>query len=563
MPRKCKEIIRADWPVSFSRPEKSAILVGMKRIINRYFNRTWRFPFAFLLAGLALLPGCFAAPPPDENERVFRMALRSEPPTLDLSLATDNVSFDILTNIMEGLTQYNADLEPIPAVAERWEFSEDGRVITYYLRDDVFWTDGQPVTAMDFEYSWKRLLDPATGAEYAYFLFDIENAQEFNSGQIKDASEVGVQAVSPRVLRVRLKKPVIYFPSITTFMVTFPLRRDVVERFGDRWTDPENIVTNGPFLLEEWRHEYKLVLRANKNFYDGPPHIDRVVIFIVREATTELTLYETGELDIVKLPPVAIPHYQGSPEFLRRPLLRGYYYGFNVDKFPFDNVLVRRAFSHAVNRSHIPLILKGGENPTSSWIPKGMFGHNPAIGPKFDPQKARKLLAQAGYPGGAGFPAVTAVYNTDPTNKLIAEFMQAQWKEHLDVRVQVESLEWKVFLNRLKLDTPQIFRLGWGADFPDPDNFMNLFTSASGNNHMNWGNPRYDELIAQGASERDPARRQAIYDEAQKILTQLDAPIISLFGLTQNILVKPHVLGLEINSMEILYLKNIRLADRA
>jgi oligopeptide transport system substrate-binding protein len=463
---------------------------------------------------------------------------------------------------MEGLTQYNADLEPIPAIAKRWEFSEGGRVITYFLRDDVFWTDGQPVTAKDFEYSWKRLLDPATGAEYAYFLFDIENAQEFNSGEIKDPDKVGVQAISPTILRVKLKKPVIYFPSITTFMVTFPLRKDVIERYGDRWTDPENIVTNGPFQLAEWHHEYKLVLNANKEFYDGAPQIDRVLIFIVREATTELTLYETGELDMVKLPPVAIPHYMSSPEFLRRPILRGYYYGFNVNKPPFDNVLVRRAFSHSIDRAQIPLILKGGEIPTSSWIPKGMFGHNSDIGPKFDPEKARALLEQAGFSGNKKLPPLTAVYNTDPTNKLIAEFVQAQWSEHLNVKVNVESVEWKVFLNKFKVDTPQIFRLGWGADFPDPDNFMNLFTSSSGNNHMNWGNPKYDELISMGASEQDPIKRRAIYDQAQRILTELDTPIISLFGLTQNRLIKPYVKGLEANSMEILYLKKISFENK-
>ena len=541
---------------------KSAILAGMKRLMDSGGCGVWKASFVCLLVGLTALPGCFGSSPPKENERVFRMALRSEPPTLDLSLATDNVSFDVLTNIMEGLTQYSPDLEPIPAIAERWEFSEDGRVITYYLRGDVFWTDGQPVTAMDFEYSWKRLLDPATGAEYAYFLFDIENAQEFNSGKIKDSGKVGVRAISPRVLRVRLKKPVIYFPSITTFMVTYPLRKDVIDRYGDRWTDPENIVTNGPFRLVEWRHEYKLILKANDAFYGSRPQVDRVVIYIVREATTELTLYETGELDIVKLPPVAIPYYEDSPEFLRYPLLRGYYYGFNVEKPPFDDVLVRRAFSHAVDRSKIPLILKGGENPTSSWIPKGMFAYNPAIGPKFDPQKARRLLAQAGYPGGAEFPATTAAYNTDHTNKLIAEYVQNQWKQHLNVNVQFESMEWKVLLNKFKVDTPQIFRLGWGADFPDPDNFMNLFTAASGNNHMHWENSLYDELISQGASEQDPVKRQAIYDKAQEILTLVGVPIISLFGLTQNMLVKHYVLGLETNSMEILYLKKIRLENR-
>ena len=188
----------------------------MKPWIWRHRNRGWRISGLCFLILAGIGQGCFNSTSPPDPEQVFRMALRAEPPTLDLSLATDNVSFDVLTNIMEGLTQYNSKLEPLPAVAERWEFSEGGRVITYYLRDDVFWTDGKPVSAKDFEYSWKRLLNPATGAEYAYFLFDIENAWEYNSGKIKDADKVGVRALSPGVLQVRLKRPVIYFPSITT-----------------------------------------------------------------------------------------------------------------------------------------------------------------------------------------------------------------------------------------------------------------------------------------------------------------------------------------------------------
>ncbi|MEE9258075.1 MAG: peptide ABC transporter substrate-binding protein [Nitrospinaceae bacterium] len=487
------------------------------------------------------------------------MAVRAEPPTLDWSLATDSISFNILTNLMEGLTQYNAELEPVPAVAERWEVSKDGRVVTFYLRDDVFWTDGKPVTAGDFEYSWKRLLDPATAAQYAYFLFDIENAAEYNSGKIKEASKVGVRAVSPRVLEVRLKKPVVYFPSITTFMVTFPQREDIIVRYGDRWTDPDKIVTNGPFRLHEWRHEYKLILKTNETYYGHRPELDAVIVYIVEEPTTALTLYETGELDLVELPPVAIPHYRGSPEYANTPLLRGYYYGFNVNKAPFDDVRVRRAFAHAIERSRIPVILKGGELPTSSWIPKGMFAYNREIGAKFDPEKARRLLAEAGYPGGIEFPKVQALYNTVDRNRLIAEFLQAQWKEHLNVSVELESQEWKVFLSRLDVDAPQIFRLGWGADFPDPDNFMNLFLSTSGNNRTGWKNSRYDELVALGTVVRDPGKRRAIYDELQVILTETDVPMIPLFVAAQNLLVKPHVKGMEMNPLELMYLKKIRI----
>ena len=512
----------------------------------------------FLLVGLLLFIVACSNQKPDAGQ-VFRMSISNEPPSLDWSLATDSVSFDILTNLMEGLTQYDSNMDPIPAVAKRWDTSKNGKVITYYLRDDVFWTDGKPVTAHDFEYSWKRLLDPATAAQYAYFLFDVENAQEFNSGKISDPSKVGVSAISDLVLEVRLKKPVVYFPSITTFMVTFPQRRDIIEQFGNHWTDPENIVTNGPFKLSAWEHEYKLTLTANESFYEGRPSLDKVLAYVVREKTTALTLYETGELEMVELPPVAIPHFKNHQEYETLPQLRGYYYGINVLKPPFDNPLVRRAFAHSIERSQLPLLLKGGEIPSSSWIPNGMFGHNPDIGAKFNPVMAQTLLARAGYPKGEGFPSTAAMYNTNDTNRLIGEFLQAQWKEHLNVDVQLESLEWKVFLNRLQVDPPQIFRLGWGADFPDPDNFMNLFISSSGNNRLRWSNPRYDELVALGATLTDSDKRQRVYDEAQRILTEIDTAMIPLFVATQNLLIKPYVKGFEINSMELMYLKKVHL----
>ena len=515
--------------------------------------------YGLLLAGvfLGLVAACSSEKP--NNSQIFRMPISNEPPTLDWSLATDSVSFDILTNIMEGLTQYDSKMEPIPAIAKRWETSNNGKTITYHLRNDVFWTDGKPVTAYDFEYSWRRLLNPATAAQYAYFLFDIENAQEYNSGKISDPSKVGVLAKSEHVLEIRLKKPVVYFPSITTFMVTFPQRRDIVEKFGDHWTDPKNIVTNGPFKLNAWEHEYKLTLTANENFYEGRPQLDTILAYVVREKTTALTLYETGELEIVELPPVAIPHFKNHEEYKNLPQLRGYYYGINVLKPPFNDPLVRRAFAHSVDRSRLPLLLKGEEIPSSSWIPKGMFGYNPDIGAKFDPAAAQILFAEAGYPGGKDFPETTAMYNTNDTNRLIGEFLQAQWKEHLNVNIQLESQEWKVFLNRLQVDPPQVFRLGWGADFPDPDNFMNLFISTSGNNRLRWGNRRYDELVALGATLIDPKERQRVYDEAQRILTEIDTAMIPLFIATQNLLIKPYVKGFEMNSMELMYLKKVRI----
>jgi oligopeptide transport system substrate-binding protein len=489
----------------------------------------------------------------------FRMTLSNEPPTLDWNLATDSVSFTVLINLMEGLTEYDEALRPRPAVARSWEVSPDGRVYRFHLREDARWSDGKPVTAGDFEYSWKRLLNPKTAAEYAYFLYDIEGAEDYNTGKVTDPESVGVRALDDRTLEVRLRKPIVFFPSITTFMVTFPMRRDIVEKFGERWTEPGNIVTNGPFGLDGWRHEYKLILRPNAHYHGKRPALGKVVMFVVNESTTALTLYETGDLEMANLPPEAIAAYREKPEYLTAPLLRGYYYGFNVEKPPFTDPRVRRAFSMAIDRREFPAILKRGEIPSSFWIPPGMPYHNPAIGPPFDPDVARKLLTEAGYPGGRGFPAITAAFNTGPENSLIAEDLQAQWKRNLGVEVLLDNQEWKVYLKRLQTDPPPLFRLGWGADYPDPDNFMNLFTSTSGNNRTRWKNFRYDELIRSAAADPDPARRQAAYDEAQRILLETDVAIMPLFVATQNWVIKPYVRGLQINALELLNLKNVHL----
>ena len=485
------------------------------------------------------------------------MTVSSEPPTLDWSLATDSISIRVIENIMEGLTQFDQDLNPVPMVAKGWKVSEDGKTYTFFLRDSMKWSDGRRVTAHDFEYAWKRLLNPKTAAEYAYFLYDIENASEYNSGQLKDPSLVGVKAVDDTTLEVRLRKPVVYFPGITTFTATFPLRKDIVERYGDRWTEPGHIVTNGPFLLKEWRHEYSLTLTANNDYYGGRPRLDSARFYVIGESTTALTLYETGGLDLVTLPPLAIPSYKNSREYIHHPFLRGYYYGFNVERPPFNDRRLRQAFSMAIDRTAFPEILKGGELPATSWIPQGMFAYNSSIGLGFNPAGARALLKEAGYPDGKGFPDVTAVFSTNPENLLIAQNLQAQWKKNLGIDIKLDNQEWKVFLKTLQTNTPPIFRLGWGADYPDPDNFMNLFTSTSGNNRTHWKNREYDRLIELAAMEQDLEERKRLYDRAQRVLTEEDVPIMPLFQNAQNLLVKPYVRGFRPNAMDIIHLKEV------
>src|ERR1700693_3315026 len=492
----------------------------------------------------------------------FRFSLGTEPPTLDPSLATDGTSILVIENLMEGLTQFDQNLLPVPAVAKKWEVSKDGKTWLFYLREDVHWSDGKKVTADDFEYSWKRLLNPETASEYAYFLYDLENAEAYNQKKISGQESVGVKALSPFLLRVRLVKPVVYFPSLTVFSGTVPLRRDLIEKYGDHWTDPEKMVVNGPYRLKEWRHEYKLTLEKNRAYYGGEVLCGTVEAFIINERSTALTLYETGSLDMVFLTPEAIPSYRNDREYVNQPLLRGYYYGFNTRVPPFNDSRVRRAFSMAIDRSELPRILSGGEVPAKSWIPPGMFAHDPSIGLDFNPMEAARQLAEAGYPGGKRFPSVRLAFNTDAVNGLVAENIQAQIKRNLNITLSLDNMEWKVYLKKLQLDTPAVFRLSWGADYPDPDNFMNLFITGGGNNHTGWGNPRYDRLISEAAADPDPASRRSKYGEAQKILTETDAAIIPLFFSAQNLLVRRNVHGFIPNAMELFSFKTVWKGDQ-
>ena len=512
----------------------------------------------FLLG--ALLAGC------SRTERftpgVLRYNLTTEPPTLDWSIATDHASIRVINNIMEGLTTYDRELNPIPALAERWEALDGGRRYRFYLRRDARWSDGVPLTAEHFVYSWRRLVDPRTAAQYAYFIYDVKNARAINSGEIQDLTQLGIRALDPHTLEIELEKPLVFFPSVTTFVVTFPLREDVIRRWPDSWPEPEHIVTLGPFLLKAWQHEYKLVLERNPTYYGPRPPLDRVVMYMVNEASSSLTLYETNSLDFLpqgSVPPIALPSLRGNPDYQNFPLLGSYYYGFNVTKPPVDNVLVRRALCMAVDRSKLPEILKGRQPPATSWIPQGMLGYNPKIGYPFNPELARQTLARAGYPGGKGFPVISIAFNTDEGHKLIAQFVQQQWRQNLNIPVELNNMEWKVFLKDLETDPPPVWRLGWTADYPDPDNFMEIFTSASGNNNTRWKNPRYDELIARASTEFDPAKRVALYDQAQRILCETDAAILPLYNYTQASLAKPWVKNYPWNAMDSLYLRAVRV----
>ena len=516
-----------------------------------------------VIAFFAVLGAC--KPPCDSSGGQFCVNLGTEPPSLDWSLATDHVSFNVIANLMVGLTEFDKQLKPAPVIAKSWDFLEGGKRIIFHLRDDVQWTDGKKVRAQDFEYSWKRLLNPKTASQYAYILFDIVNAQEYAEGKLKDPSAVGVRAQDDQTLVVTLRHPASYFLAITTFEVTYPQRQDVIEKFDTRWTEPANIVTNGPFRLASWKHENEIELRANPGYFRGKPAIERVTMYMVNEKTTAVTMFEQGNLDFIddhSIPPLDKSRLAKLPGYKLVPQLRGEYYSFAVDRKPFDNPKLRKAFALAIDREVFPKILQGGQTPATSWIPPGMLAHNPEIGLKFNPTEARRLLSEAGHPDGKGLPSIVLGYNTDEEKKLVAEAIQSMWQKHLGVIVRIENQEWKVFLKKLQNDPFPVFRAGWGADYPDPDNFMKLFASNSGNNHGRWKNSRYDQLLELAARELDAKKRTKIYDEAQKLLTEIDVAIVPLYWKAESTILSPRFTGLEYNSMARMDLRNVKPAGK-
>ena len=494
----------------------------------------------------------------DPDTFVFR--IQSEPPNIDPAKGVDQVSIDLMNNLGEGLVQFDNEMRVIPALAETYEISKDGMTYTFKIRKDVQWTDGVPLKAQNFVDSWKRILDPHTAGEYAYFFYDIKGAEEYNSGKTKSFEQVAIKALDDLTLEVKLKRPASYWINLPAFVVMFPVRVDVAEKFGDRFMEPEHFVGLGPYKLTEWQHDNRLVLERNENYYGKKPKIKKAIALIVEESTTAVGLFEQGMLDFMrKLPTLQVDQYKDDPRFHFQSYFRNYYYAFNQKKKPFDNVKVRKALAYAIDRDELVRILRGGRDPIRSWIPKGMLGYSEDIGVGFDTNMAKKLLAEAGYPEGKNFPKVVASFDVREDNKVVAEAIQGMWKRHLGISVELSSMEWKVYLEQMRSDASQIFRLGWGADFPDPDNFMNLFLSTSGNNHTRWANNEYDSLIQKASAEQAPSMRAKLYNQAQKILLEEDVVIIPLFLESLDYLLSPRVKNFNLDQMNNMFIKNFNL----
>lgn len=501
-----------------------------------------------------LFTGCTQEGAP--TERPLRVALPGQPTTLDPALASDSISSMVLAQLYEGLTRHDAALHIQPALAKSWAFSSDYKTITFTLRKDIKWSDGKPIHAQDFVYAWTRLLNPATKAEYAYFLYDIKGAEAYNTGK-GAAKDVGVVARSATQLEVTLNRPAPYFPHIPSFMVTYPVRKDVVDAHGDLWTLPEHMVTTGPFVLKTHQRDYRMTLTPNPHYVLEPVRVKRLELYQISEKSTALNLFVSGHLDVVlDLLPLAIPSTKSHPGYYNGPKLEVRYVGFRMDKAPMNDVQVRQALSMAIDRRQLPRVLRGGEIETNTWLPSGMFGHVPTVGPKHDPEAARERLSKAGFPKGKGFPKLTLLFRAGDDWRLMAENLQEQWRDVLGIEIAIQVRDQKVFFQEISdpKNPPPMHLARWTADFPDPENFMGLFKSNSGNNSLGFASAAYDDLIDQAVKTDDRAKRLELYTQAQAILLEAQTAMAPLYVNAQNHLVRPGLKGLEFNAMGDLFL---------
>ena len=501
------------------------------------------FRFLSLLPLASFLFSCspnFNPLPPSNSSSNLVIALSDDPSTLDWNKATDGISLEVVSNLMAGLTQFDRNLNVVPNLAKRWKSNPEKTIFTFYLKKKRFWSDGKPVTSTDFKDSFLRLLSPGTASPYAYYLFDIQGARCFHSGNCP-SSAVKIEASSPDRLVVFLSHPMAPFPSLLTNPITDPVRLDLIRKYGDHWTDPSHLVTDGNYLLKKWDHGSIVELVARNDF--GHSSIRKILFLIIPEPVTQLLLYDKHVLDIAGVPSFYVKKYRQDPEFHQILQFSNLYYSLNVKRPPFDNIHIRKAFALAVDRSELYRLFKGAMPVSRSFIPQGLLGYDPDSSYGFHPKEARAELSKGGFPQGKNFPRVTLFFPNGTQSRILAVYMQRQFQKVLGVTVHLRSLEWKAFLARLDSRTPAIFQSGWMADYPDPNTFMTLMTKGSGNNRTGWSNPEFDRLVVQGVSTTNEADRQRLYLRAQSILTQEGIPVIPMTQGLTNLLIRKNIKG--------------------
>ncbi|MFO0748678.1 MAG: peptide ABC transporter substrate-binding protein [Myxococcota bacterium] len=495
-------------------------------------------------------PACEKHSPADGTLGTAGAAIKS----IDPILFTDTEGGLIAWNLFEGLIsparQSGGPYEQ--GVAESWELSADGRTWTFHLRADARWSNGRAVTADDFVYAWLRKLDPAVAAQGAGDLYWIDGAEAYNQGKSRDPKSVGVRAVDPRTLEVRLLCPSALWPSYLAGGAYLPVPREAIEQWGSHWMEPEHIVTNGPYHLVTYAERDRLELVRSETYWDkANVQIPRVVYYVAEGEAKVRTLYDAGQVQWGRgaVDPPSVPKLvaEQAPDFLIDPQLCLYMYVFNVEQPPFDDVRVRRAFAQALDREQlVSSVSKAMQEPADGPVPSVFDrtqGFPGVAGPTFDPTKARAALADAGYPGGHGFPDTHILYNTMESHRMLAEYLARSLSEVLGVPAKAENMEWKSLMSKAESGEYGIARMGICAT-DTPFSFLEMFESKNARNYMRYKNKTFDDLFARYRCEADPVEAGKVGAAAEAEVIR-DLPILPVYYYTRYFLKLPVLQGLE------------------
>ena len=507
-------------------------------------------PAATAAATAAAKPTTQVAAQPSGPQEISVNALQGEPDNLDPNRSSFSTEGAVIRQVFEPLLTFDKDLKPVPAAASGYDVSQDGKTYTFHLKQGAKWSDGQPVTAKDFVYSYKRILDPNIAAEYASFFADagIVGAADYNGGK-GSADNVGIKAVDDNTLEIQVESPVGYFPNLVALWVVPPLREDIIQKAGDAWAqDPSTYIGNGPFKMSEWVHQDHITLVPNPNYSGTAPKLQKVTFLMVTNGEADYAAYRNNERDWTLVPDADVQAVRGDSELSKQSVeyteLTTFWLIMNNAKKPLDNPSVRKALSKAIDRSAmIRDVGAGVGKPATSMIPPGMPGYQADLGKDidFDANGAKQLLSDAGFSDPSQFPQMHFRFATTSANQARAEFIQAQLKQNLGINIVLDSMESKAYQAAFKDKDFDLAFGGWGADYPDPQDWMaSLFGCKASNNKFNYCNQQFDQASAKGDTGADLNQRLQAYAEAQKILVQ-DLPVAPLFYRGRMVLVKPWV----------------------
>jgi oligopeptide transport system substrate-binding protein len=471
--------------------------------------------------------------------------------SLDPAQVSAQVDGRVVTSLFEGLMRYNSQGRAEPGVSLEPSVSPDGLTYTFPFRDTARWSNGEPVTSRDFMLSWNRFLRPATAADYASIFYCIKNAEAYNTGTITDFNEVGVKAPDDRTLVVTLENPVPYFKDLIAFMAFCPIHVPSFEKLGAAYFKPGQLVGNGPYQLKEWRLNDRIRLERNPTYWDAANvKMASVDVLPIDNPSTAVNLFLTGGSDLMMdkglIPNALADELRKKPYFHHKPFLATWFIRFNAKRKPYDDPRVRKALTLVLDRDRIVnAVTRLGEVPAFTITPPGTGdNYQPPAGLHPDITEAKRLLAAAGFPDGRGFPVLSFLYPSKfPSDRGIAVELQSMWQRHLGITVALTSEEYKTYLDSQKKVDYDVCRSSWVGDYNDPNTFLDMFLTTSGNNRTGWSSAAYDALIALAAAEADATKRYAILKQAETQLIETECVIAPVYHYVGVQFYQPEFLG--------------------